>query len=225
MSVLQCWWDSRRSLALPGLLLAALILSAGPVYAQNAAIRGRVSDETGAALPGVAISITSPALLVPQTSVSDSEGSYLFANLPVGEYQAVFELSGFQRFVRGNILLRTDFTAAINIEMKIGALEESITVSGASPVVDTVSTTLSAAVSFEADHRNAAGLAESRRRVLHDSRDRPDHRHGGRWPGERRPDGLRRIRPDDGDDRRRQRPAGQRLDAGLRPRSLLDGGS
>jgi len=147
MSVLQCWWDSRRSLALPGLLLAALILSAGPVYAQNAAIRGRVSDETGAALPGVAISITSPALLVPQTSVSDSEGSYLFANLPVGEYQAVFELSGFQRFVRGNILLRTDFTAAINIEMKIGALEESITVSGASPVVDTVSTTLSAAVS------------------------------------------------------------------------------
>ncbi len=135
---------------LPFVILAAvifLLVTARHADAQNATIRGRVADESGAAMPGVNVTITSPALLVPQSATSDGVGGYVFANLPIGEYQAVFELSGFQRLVRGNILLRSDFTATINVEMKIGALEESITVSGASPVVDTVSTTLSAAVS------------------------------------------------------------------------------
>jgi len=137
----------QKLFTISSLLLVLFAIGAGRASAQNATIRGRVADESGAAMPGVNVTLTSPALLVAQSTTSDAEGSYVFANLPIGEYQATFELSGFQRFVRDKILLRADFTAAINVEMKIGALEESITVSGASPVVDTVSTTLSAAVS------------------------------------------------------------------------------
>ena len=103
---------------------------------------GTVTDATGAVLPGVTISASGPALLVPQVSAtSDAAGLYRIGELPPGLYKVTFELSGFQRVIRDELRLNAGFTARIDAQLKIGAIEESITVSGATPVVDIASTT------------------------------------------------------------------------------------
>jgi hypothetical protein len=127
------------------------VLGATSLSAQTTAdIRGRVADETDAALPGVSVIAKSPALLVPQlVSVSDAEGKFAFPALPIGNYRLEFELSGFQRLVRDEVVLRAGFTATINVTLKVGALEESITVAGASPVVDVTATTPSTSLNAQ----------------------------------------------------------------------------
>jgi hypothetical protein len=126
------------------LLLAAALLIASPALAQNlssATIDGAVTDQSGAALPGVAITVTSPALQVPElTTVTDGQGQYRFLDLPRGTYQLRFELSGFEPLVRQDLVLSAGFAARINVSLKVGTLNETVTVSGASPVVDLSST-------------------------------------------------------------------------------------
>src|SRR5687767_15884757 len=87
--------------------LAALALNvvflSPPVWAQvrNASVAGTITDNTGAALPGVTITVTSPALQVPQlVRVSEADGTYQFVDLPVGTYRLTYELSGFSRLAR-----------------------------------------------------------------------------------------------------------------------------
>ena len=128
-------------------LFAGILLLAGAslVAAQsvaNGTIRGRVVDETGGALPGVTVTITSPALLVPQlTAITQAQGDYSVTDLPIGEYRVAYDLAGFQRFIRENIIITAGFSAELNVAMKVGSVQESLTVSGQSPVVDTTSTT------------------------------------------------------------------------------------
>src|SRR5262252_4941801 len=92
-------------------LFAGILLLAGAslVAAQsvaNGTIRGRVVDETGGALPGVTVTITSPALLVPQlTAITQAQGDYSVTDLPIGEYRVAYDLAGFQRFIRENIII------------------------------------------------------------------------------------------------------------------------
>ncbi len=123
-----------------------LTLAAAPgVAAQTTttlgAIDGVVTDETGGALPGVTLTLTSPALQVPQmTAISDSQGRYRFSDLRVGTYRVVAELQGFQSLIRENLELSVGFVARIDITMKVGSLAETVTVSGASPVVDVTTT-------------------------------------------------------------------------------------
>lgn len=123
------------------LMVAGCLLAVGTASAQtlgNATIRGRVTDETGAALPGVSVSASSASLQVGQLSVvTEADGAYRLAELPIGEYRVTYELSGFQRHVREGLLLVAGFSAEVNVALKIGGLAESITVSGQSPVVDT----------------------------------------------------------------------------------------
>src|SRR5262245_54780447 len=108
----------------------------------NATIRGRVTDATGGALPGVSVAATSPALITPQVAVvTDAAGEYALPDLPIGLYRVSYDLTGFQRFVRDEIQLTAGFTATINVVMRIGSVEESITVSGQSPIVDMTSAT------------------------------------------------------------------------------------
>ena len=113
---------------------------------QNGNIHGIVVDESGGALPGVAVTLTSPALIVAQNTMSDSAGAYHFEQLPIGAYRITFDLSGFRQYVRENIQITAGFSAGVNVQMQIGTLEESVTVAGASPVVDTTSTTVSTSV-------------------------------------------------------------------------------
>jgi Carboxypeptidase regulatory-like domain len=122
------------------LLLAILLLPSAP-QAQSAlsgSIAGVVRDTTGAVLPGVTVEAASPALIEKvRVVVSDDRGQYKILDLRPGTYAVTFTLPGFSTFRREGIELTTGFTATINADLRVGALEETITVSGQSPVVDT----------------------------------------------------------------------------------------
>ena len=118
----------------------ALVLTASAAHAQT--IAGVVKDDSGAVMPGVTVEAASPALIEKvRTAVSDGEGQYKITNLSPGIYTVTFTLPGFSTVKRDGLELSTDFTASINAVMKVGALEETITVSGASPMVDMQSVT------------------------------------------------------------------------------------
>jgi hypothetical protein len=125
-------------------LWCALVLCAGVAAAQGVGagtIQGRVVDESGGTLPGVTVTLTGAALQVPQlVTTTESDGTYSFRDLRPGEYEVTYELTGFQRIVRSQLRLTVGFVAKVDITMKVNSIEESVTVSGASPVVDTTTT-------------------------------------------------------------------------------------
>lgn len=137
---------ARRFTIMPStaVVLTAWLMLAGPATAQNlssSSIDGAVTDESGAALPGVTVTVTSPALQVPQlTTMTDGQGLYRFIDLPRGTYQVRFEIPGFEVLVRQGLTLAAGFAARVNVSLKVGSLSETITISGASPVVDLTST-------------------------------------------------------------------------------------
>jgi hypothetical protein len=101
-------------------------------------IAGVVTDSSGAVLPGVTVEASSPALIEKVRSVvTDGQGRYSIVALQPGTYAVTFSLSGFNTSRREGILLTAGFTAAVSVAMQVGALEETITVSGQSPMVDT----------------------------------------------------------------------------------------
>lgn len=122
-----------------------------PAAAQDtASIVGLVTDESGAALPGVTVTAKSPALQVPEvTAVTDGRGEYRITPVPIGTYEVSYELSGFQTLRRQDLRLTSGFTARLDIQLKVGSLEESITVTGGSPVVDVSSTATSTRLTAE----------------------------------------------------------------------------
>lgn len=109
---------------------------------EAASIVGRVTDESGAVLPGVTVTAKSPSLQVPAVSTNtDVEGEYRLTPLPVGTYSVEYELAGFQGIRREDIRLTVGFSARVDLALKIGSLEQQITVSAQSPLVDVTSTT------------------------------------------------------------------------------------
>jgi len=129
----RSFWVSVIAVAFIGLL-------AGTAHAQSQ-IGGVVKDASGAVIPGVTVEAASPALIEKmRTVVSDDRGVYLIVDLRPGTYTVTFTLQGFQTFKREALELSSNFTATVNAEMKVGALEESVTVSGSSPVVDVQTT-------------------------------------------------------------------------------------
>jgi hypothetical protein len=108
----------------------------------SGSINGTVVDNTGAVLPGVTITATSPALMGTQTAVTNSEGTYRFPTLPPGNYRLAYELSGFATVIREPIVVQVGFTATVAVQMQVASLEETVTVSGASPVVDVQNTNI-----------------------------------------------------------------------------------
>ena len=119
--------------------------------AANASIVGRVIDNTGAAIPNVAITVTGSALQVPQVStISDSEGNYKVLDLPApAVYRISFAAHGFATYVQAGLNLSVGFTARVDAVMKLGAISQTVEVSGASPVVDTVSTAVQTTIPQE----------------------------------------------------------------------------
>lgn len=121
----------------------------------TASVDGTVTDQTNAALPGVSVILTSPALQVGQReAVTDGEGRYRIVDLPVGTYTLQFSLDGFQTVRREGVQLTPNFAARINVPLNLGNLAETITVSGQSPIVDVTTTsggtTLASDVVFSA---------------------------------------------------------------------------
>jgi len=113
-------------------------------------IHGVIRDQSGGVLPGVTATLTSPALQVrEQVQVTDAEGQYRFVDLPAGTYTLKFELTGFSTLIRENLRLTVGFVMRVDESVKVGAMEESVTVSGQSPVVDITSTSASVAFTKE----------------------------------------------------------------------------
>lgn len=128
------------ALALALLLAMTGVASAQTVSATTGAINGRVTDNTGAVLPGASVLAASPALMGTREAVTNEEGNYRFPAVPPGDYTLTFELGGFSTVRREGIRVGLGFTATVNIEMRVAGLEESLTVTGESPVVDTQAT-------------------------------------------------------------------------------------
>ncbi len=127
-----------RSARVGVLVLALMLASALAVEAQTtgSSLRGYVKDEQGGALPGVTVTATSPDLIKPASSVTDGAGYYRIINLPPGEYVVTAELPGFSVFRREGILLRAAVNFQVDVALKLGALSETITVSGESPMLE-----------------------------------------------------------------------------------------
>ena len=138
-----------RSLARVATLFAFVLLVPALARGQGS-IAGLVRDSSGAVLPGVTVEAASPALIEKvRTAVSDGSGQYRIVDLRPGIYSVVFTLPGFATIRREGIELTGDFTASVNAEMRVGALEETITVSGETPIVDVQSAKRQQVVSNE----------------------------------------------------------------------------
>ena len=123
--------------SLIGLTLVLAFLPASAAAQAQTAIAGLVTDETGGVLPGVTVEAASPALIeVSRTAFTDGQGRYSIIDLRPGVYAVTFTLPGFNTFVRDSIQVSAGASVPINAQMAVGALEETVTVSGASPVVD-----------------------------------------------------------------------------------------
>ncbi len=122
--------------------LAMLAAGVSPAVAQvsstTGAIIGTVTDKSKAVVPGVTVTATGTTLMGSRTQVTSEEGQYRIPAIPPGDYTLVFELAGFRTITRTDIRVGNGFTATVNVEMDAAAMAESVTVSGASPVVDVV---------------------------------------------------------------------------------------
>jgi len=132
-------------------ICACAIFAAASASAQGtSAIAGVVRDSSGAVLPGVTVDASSPALIERvRTVVTDREGQYKILDLPGGVYTVTFSLTGFSTIKREGLELTANFTANVAVEMRVGQLEETITVTGASPIVDVQTTAQHKVVSGE----------------------------------------------------------------------------
>jgi hypothetical protein len=122
------------------LLVGVNAYAQGGGASSTGTIQGRVTDAQGAVLPGVAVTATSPALIQPQTTVTSETGNYRFPAVPPGTYELTYELAGFNTLRRSGIQITLGFTANVNTELALATLQETVTVSGASPVIDTTAT-------------------------------------------------------------------------------------
>mgnify|MGYP001289178822 CR=1 FL=1 len=134
------------------LVLGGLVLAAAPASAQivTGALRGVVSDASGAVLPGVTVELTGPALIGgPKTAVTDDRGQYRFPNLAPGLYTLTASLAGFQTMRREGIRVEVGSQFDIDFKMSVGALSETVNVRGATSMVDTSRSAMTTTVPTE----------------------------------------------------------------------------
>src|SRR5688500_3193697 len=130
------------TLALLFVIAFASLTFAQAVTTGTGAINGRVTDTSDAVMPGVTVTITSPSQMGVRTEVTDADGTYRFSAVTPGDYVVSFELAGFSSVRNEGIRVSLGFTATVNAELKVASLQESVTVTGQSPVVDTSATTI-----------------------------------------------------------------------------------
>ncbi|HEX8028811.1 MAG TPA: carboxypeptidase-like regulatory domain-containing protein, partial [Vicinamibacterales bacterium] len=133
-----------RNLVMSCAVMAALVMSSVAASAQEfrGRVNGTVTDNTGAVLPGVTVTASSPALIQPQVQVSGTDGSYRFLALPPGVYEIDFDLTGFQKVQRKDVRVVINQTLSVDMQMQVATLQETVTVTGDSPIVDTSTTAM-----------------------------------------------------------------------------------
>src|SRR5262245_5108270 len=130
--------------------VASVLLFTSAAYAQDAGIAGIVKDNTGGVLPGATVTAASPVLIEQQrVAITDSEGRYVITQLRPGVYTVTITLQGFATVIREGIQLSAGFTANVDGELRAGGIAETITVTGASPVVDVTNVRRQSVVSNE----------------------------------------------------------------------------
>src|SRR4051812_13568346 len=124
------------------LTLVALLASSALASAQTQVgeVYGKAPDQSGAVLPGVTVTLTSPILLQPQVAVTSETGTYQFPRLSIGTYTVKFELTGFKTVVVEGVQVTVGFSAQINGQLGVSTVQETITVTGQSPIVNTKDT-------------------------------------------------------------------------------------
>jgi Carboxypeptidase regulatory-like domain len=127
-----------------GVLAAAFLLAlTNSAHAQGmGSIFGKVTDSSGGVMPGVTVTVTGTGLQLPRTAVTTETGAYQFPNIPIGTYVVTFELQGFKKATRADILIVAGFNAPVDQSLAVGQMTEELTVSGMTPVVDTKRTTV-----------------------------------------------------------------------------------
>jgi len=131
------------------LAVGALLVFVCSAFAQQgqSSIQGKVIDASGASLPGATILITHEGSGVFRSVVSNSDGSYFATGLVPGPYKVEAELSGFTKFIRSGLLLQVGSSLSLEIKLEIGTLEQNITVTGESPIIDVTSTQVATNIS------------------------------------------------------------------------------
>jgi hypothetical protein len=146
--------------------VVSLVLSSSLASAQlsTAQLSGHVTDESGAVLPGVTVTMMQTETGFMRSDVTDGNGAYVLSNLPLGPYRLEVSLQGFRAYVQTGIVLQVGASPEINVELSVGSIEESVTVQGAAPLVDVQSSGISEVVQNEQilalplNGRNAAEL-------------------------------------------------------------------
>jgi len=120
-------------------MLCVAVLLVPRAASAQASIAGVAKDGSGGVLPGVTVEAASPALIEKTRSVvTDNNGQYKIVDLSPGTYTVTFTLAGFKTVIRQEIVLQGNFAAQVNGDLQVGALEESVTVTGATPTVDVI---------------------------------------------------------------------------------------
>lgn len=133
-------WSNMIWALLATLALASSAFAQGGGASSTGSISGEVKDAQGGVLPGVTVTATSPAQIGSLTAVTNEAGLYRFPAVPPGEYRLAYDLAGFQASVRDGIRITLGFNAQVNVTLNVATLQETVTVSGESPVIDTSST-------------------------------------------------------------------------------------
>jgi hypothetical protein len=145
---MSSWW--RMSAVRSAMVAVALALVPSAALAQNAEIAGVVRDSSGGVLPGVTVEASSPALIEKVRVVTtDGAGQYRVIALVPGTYRVTFTLPGFSTVVREGVVLTAAFTANVDVALGVGAVQETVTVSGQTPLVDVEATTQRRALTAE----------------------------------------------------------------------------
>src|SRR3954449_13175708 len=120
----------------------ALVLGASSAFAQSQTgeIFGKVTDESGAVLPGATVTLTGPSLLQPQMATTSETGTFQFPRVEVGSYNVKFELPGFKTVIKEGIRVTVGFSANVSTQLGVSTVQETVTVTGESPIVDTKQT-------------------------------------------------------------------------------------
>ena len=132
-------------------LLFLLCATAG--YGQSlqvGTISGVVADSSGAVVPGVTVTLTSPVLQTPRTMVTDGAGGYAFQSLPLGDYSASYELDGFKKVVREGLAVTAARTLTVDVTLQTGDLSETVNVVGGQPTVDVTNTNVATSIDAQA---------------------------------------------------------------------------
>src|SRR5436190_3769812 len=126
----------RLHLLLPAVLLAASATAAA-AQAVKGSLLGNITDDAGLPIPGATVTITETATNISYNAVTNESGFYVFSNLKDGTYRVTGELTGFKKSIRDGVVVPVNATVRVDLKLEIGALEESVTVVGESPLLQT----------------------------------------------------------------------------------------